>query len=74
MDLYYGLPLRNGYPGVARNQAAATPTLWKEVITMSFKENMMRGLAMAGFSELTYVNDSMARTMTELGHQMLEEK
>lgn len=74
MALYYGLPPWDEDPGMARNQPAATPTLWKEVMTMSFKENMMRGLAMAGFSELTYVNDSMARTMTELGHQMLEEK
>lgn len=41
---------------------------------MSFKKNMMRGLAMAGFSEMAYMNDDMARTMTEIGRQIIEDK
>ncbi|OXM99832.1 hypothetical protein [Bifidobacterium vansinderenii] len=41
---------------------------------MSFKKNMMRGLAMAGFADMAYMNDSMAKTMTELGHEILADQ
>ncbi|WP_276310767.1 hypothetical protein [Bifidobacterium simiarum] len=38
------------------------------------KKNFVRGLALASFSDMNYIDDEMAKTMCQIGREMMENK